>query len=63
MNSLPIHDLPLFLAAGLLLNLTPGVDMAFVAGSSVAQGRRAGVLAALGVGAGCVLHMALAAAG
>ena len=63
MSSLPIHDLPLFLAAGLLLNLTPGVDMAFVAGSSVAQGRRAGVLAALGVGAGCVLHMVLAAAG
>ncbi len=60
---LPVHDLPLFVAAGLLLNLTPGPDMLFVAGSSVAQGRRAGVMGALGVGAGCVLHMVLAAAG
>ena len=61
--TLPIHDLPLFMAAGLLLNLTPGPDMLFVAGSSAAQGRRAGVMAALGVGAGCMLHMVLAAAG
>jgi len=61
--TLPIHDLPLFMAAGLLLNLTPGPDMLFVAGSSVAQGRRAGVMAALGVGAGCVVHMVLAAVG
>jgi threonine/homoserine/homoserine lactone efflux protein len=61
--TLPIHDLPLFMAAGLLLHLTPGPDMLFVAGSSAAQGRRAGVMAALGVGAGCVLHMVLAAVG
>src|SRR5213595_2621424 len=63
MSALPIHDLPLFMAAGLLLNLTPGPDMLFVAGSSAAQGRRAGVMAALGVGAGCVLHMVLATIG
>jgi threonine/homoserine/homoserine lactone efflux protein len=61
--NLPIHDLPLFIAAGLLLNLTPGPDMLFVAGSSAAHGRRAGVMAALGVGAGCLLHMVLAAVG
>ncbi|HEX6706503.1 MAG TPA: LysE family translocator [Albitalea sp.] len=60
---LPIHDLPLFVAAGLLLNLTPGPDMLFVAGSSAAHGRRAGVMAALGVGAGCGVHMVLAALG
>jgi len=61
--ALPVHDLPLFMAAALLLNLTPGPDMLFVAGSSAAQGRRAGVMAALGVGAGCVVHMVLAAVG
>jgi len=60
---LPIHDLPLFMAAGLLLNLTPGPDMLFVIGSSAAHGRRAGVMAALGIGAGCVLHMTLATVG
>jgi threonine/homoserine/homoserine lactone efflux protein len=60
---LPIHDLALFVAAGLMLNLTPGPDMLFVAGSSAAHGRRAGVMAALGVGAGCLVHTLLAAVG
>ena len=61
--SLATHDLPLFLTAALLVNLTPGPDMLFVAGSSAVHGRRAGVLAALGVGTGCLLHVALAAVG
>ena len=61
--SLAVHDLPLFLTAALLVNLTPGPDMLFVAGSSAVHGRRAGVLAALGVGVGCLLHVALAAVG
>ena len=60
---LGVHDLPLFVAAGLLLNITPGPDMLFVAGSAAARGRRAGVLAALGVGAGCLVHVLLAAVG
>ena len=61
--TLAVHDLPLFLMAALLVNLTPGPDMLFVAGSSAAQGQRAGVLAALGVGAGCLVHVTLAAVG
>jgi threonine/homoserine/homoserine lactone efflux protein len=61
--NLPVHDLPLFAAAALLVNLTPGPDMLFVIGSSAARGRRAGVLAALGVGAGCMVHIAMAAVG
>jgi threonine/homoserine/homoserine lactone efflux protein len=61
--NLAVHDLPLFLTAALLVNLTPGPDMLFVAGSSAVHGRRAGVLAALGVGAGCLVHVALAAVG
>lgn len=58
-----VHDLPLFLAASLLLNLTPGPDMLFVAGCGAARGWRAGVMAALGVGLGCGVHIALAALG
>jgi threonine/homoserine/homoserine lactone efflux protein len=61
--TLGVHDLPLFAAAALLVNLTPGPDMLFVIGSSAARGRRAGVLAALGVGAGCMVHITLAALG
>jgi threonine/homoserine/homoserine lactone efflux protein len=63
MSALTWQGLALFATAALLVNLTPGPDMMFVAGSSLAQGRRAGVLAALGVGAGCLLHTALAALG
>jgi RhtB (resistance to homoserine/threonine) family protein len=61
--SLPVHDLPLFVAAALVLNLTPGPDMVFVLASGASRGRRAGVLAALGIGAGCLVHVALAALG
>jgi RhtB (resistance to homoserine/threonine) family protein len=63
MPELPIHHLPLFVAAGLALNFTPGPDMAFVVASGASQGRRAGVAAALGIGTGCLLHVALAALG
>jgi threonine/homoserine/homoserine lactone efflux protein len=34
------HDLALFAAAALLVNLTPGPDMLFVVGSGAAHGRR-----------------------
>lgn len=58
-----IQQLPLFVAAGLLLNITPGVDMALVLRSSAAQGLRAGVAASLGISAGCCVHVAAAALG
>ena len=58
-----VHDLPLFAAAALVVNLTPGPDMLFVIGTVAARGRRDGVLAALGVSAGCMLHIALAVVG
>ena len=46
----------LFCAAVLLLNLTPGPDTAYIVGQSIAQGRRAGLLSALGISAGCCVH-------
>jgi threonine/homoserine/homoserine lactone efflux protein len=58
-----IQQLPLFVVAGLLLNITPGVDMALVLRSSAAQGFRAGAAAALGISAGCSVHIATAALG
>jgi len=61
--ALGIHDLPLFVVAGLLLNLTPGADLLYVAGNTATGGRRAGMLAALGIGAGCLFHVTLAALG
>jgi threonine/homoserine/homoserine lactone efflux protein len=63
LDALGIHDLPLFVVAGLLLNLTPGADLLYVAGNTAAGGRRAGMLAALGIGTGCLFHVLLAALG
>lgn len=58
-----IHSLPLFVVAGLLLNITPGVDLVLVMRSTAAQGLRGGAAASLGISAGCCLHVATAALG
>ncbi len=57
------HSLLLFVGAGLLLNVTPGPDLLYILGRSVSQGRAAGVLSAVGIGAGCIVHVAGAALG
>ncbi len=53
----------LFVVSGLLLNLTPGQDTFYIIGRSLAQGRRAGILSALGITSGCVVHTCAAAFG
>ena len=58
-----ITDLSLFIAAGLLLNITPGADMLYVLSRGAAQGPRAGVVAALGIGTGCCGHIVFAVLG
>jgi threonine/homoserine/homoserine lactone efflux protein len=58
-----VHDLPLFILAGLLLNITPGADLALIGARSAGHGFRSGAAAALGVGAGCFVHVAAAALG
>ena len=58
-----IHDFGLFLAAGVLLNLTPGPDTVYILGRSIAQGRQAGVASALGISLGSIFHTCAAALG
>ena len=58
-----IHDFGLFLAAGILLNLTPGPDTVYILGRSIAQGREAGVASALGISVGSIFHTCAAALG
>lgn len=58
-----LHSLALFLAAGLALNLTPGPDMLYVAARGASEGRAAGIVSALGIGVGTLVHIALVAAG
>jgi threonine/homoserine/homoserine lactone efflux protein len=57
------HDLPTFLLASFLLWITPGPDTMYILARSIAQGMRAGVLSALGIGCGILVHTALAAFG
>jgi threonine/homoserine/homoserine lactone efflux protein len=60
---LGIHQLWLFVISGVLLNITPGPDTAYVVGRSVQMGWRGGAAAALGIGAGCFVHVFGAAIG
>lgn len=63
MDFLGISGFGLFLAAVLLLNATPGPDTAYIVGRSIAQGRSAGLLSALGISAGCCVHALASAIG
>ena len=58
-----IHDFGLFVATGILLNLTPGPDTVYILGRSVAQGREAGIASALGISLGSIFHTCGAALG
>jgi threonine/homoserine/homoserine lactone efflux protein len=57
------NQLLLFIAAGLLLNLTPGPDVVYIVTNALRGGARAGVVAALGITAGCFVHIFAAALG
>jgi RhtB (resistance to homoserine/threonine) family protein len=59
-------DLPqllLFIAAGWLLNLTPGPDVLYIVTNALRSGVRAGVVAGFGIFSGCFVHVAAAAVG
>jgi threonine/homoserine/homoserine lactone efflux protein len=57
------HDLWLFVLSGFLLNIAPGPDTLYIVGRSSTQGWRAGAIAALGIGAGTLVHICAAALG
>ena len=58
-----IDQLLLFIAAGLLLNLTPGPDVLYIVAQALRHGLRAGLVAALGITGGCFVHIFAAAVG
>jgi threonine/homoserine/homoserine lactone efflux protein len=58
-----INHYETFLFAGILLNLTPGNDTIYILSRSIAHGRNAGILSALGIGSGSVVHTMAAAFG
>jgi len=56
-------QLLVFIAAGWLLNLTPGPDVLYIVSSALRSGVRAGIVAALGIVSGCFVHVLAAALG
>lgn len=60
---LDITHFPLFLASVFLLCITPGPDLAYVVGQSVANGRRSGMISAAGVALGSCTHAVASAIG
>lgn len=57
------QHLPLFVISCVLLNLTPGQDTLYIIGRSVTLGRKAGIVSALGIMSGVLVHTLLAAFG
>ncbi|WP_028581241.1 LysE family translocator [Desulfogranum japonicum] len=58
-----IHDIGLFIISGLLLNIIPGQDVAFIVSRSAALGWKSGFLAVFGISAGCLVHVSCASLG
>jgi threonine/homoserine/homoserine lactone efflux protein len=58
-----LAGLGLFIAAALVLLITPGPAVLYIVARSIDQGRRAGLVSMLGVHAGTLVHVAAAAAG
>jgi len=58
-----IHEFWLFILSGLLLNVTPGPDTAYILGRSIQLGWRGGAAAAIGISTGCLVHVFAAAIG
>ena len=57
------QQLLVFIAAGWLLNLTPGPDVLYIVSNALRSGMRAGIVAGLGITAGCFVHIFAAAVG
>ena len=57
------QHLLLFIAAGWLLNLTPGPDVLYIVTNSLRSGAKSGIIAGLGITAGCFVHIFAAALG
>ena len=58
-----LNDFLIFAFASLILNITPGNDMLYVATRSTSQGIKAGIVSSLGVMAGCLVHLLAAVVG
>lgn len=62
-NHFGIHHLMLFISSAIIFVLTPGIDTVFVLNRTLQNGQIAGVLSALGVATGVLVHTLFATLG
>jgi threonine/homoserine/homoserine lactone efflux protein len=61
---IPTHSsLLLFITGAVVLLVIPGPAVFYIVGRSIDQGRRAGVISALGIATGALVHVTAAALG
>lgn len=58
-----IHHLMLFISSAIIFILTPGIDTVFVLNRTLKNGRMAGILSAIGVATGVLVHTLFATLG
>ncbi len=58
-----IENYPGFIAAAIILNMTPGADTFYILTRSVTFGKKAGFISVAGIMSGCVVHVICAAFG
>lgn len=58
-----INDYYLFIISGILLNLTPGVDVLYILSNAFGKGLKASIIAILGINTGCLIHMIISIIG
>lgn len=52
-----------FIISAIMLNLTPGADTMYILGNSISNGKKVGIMSALGINTGCIIHTVMAALG
>lgn len=62
-NMFGIINFEAFILAGILLILTPGTDTMYILGRSISQGKKAGLMSALGISTGVLVHCIFATLG
>jgi len=58
-----IQNFEAFLIASIFMNITPGADTLYILGRSISQGKKAGILSALGISTGAIIHIIFATLG
>ena len=53
----------IFVIASIILCIVPGPDMIFLLGRTLAQGKKAGIMAAVGINVGAYVHLIAATLG